>query len=105
MSDQICIDPLSDVLDLLRAEISERQRQLSADLIQQRTRDANATRLRKSLQPGRDIHGIAEQVIALHHDAADVNANAETHLLTGRSAGILAFERLLNRDGTLHGIY
>ena len=34
-------------------------------------------RFRKSLQPSRDIDGITEQVVTLHHNVADVDADAE----------------------------
>src|SRR5262249_1019595 len=69
------------------------------------TRDANPTRLCKRLQPGRDINGITESVFALHHDVADVNADAEPHLLIDRPIPILLGYRVLHGDGTLNGIH
>jgi hypothetical protein len=90
---------------VLFAEIGERQRQLGTDLIPQRTRDANPARLRKSLQPGRYIDGIAEPILALDYDVADVEPDAEPHLLTSRSIGILLGYGVLHRDGKLDGIY
>ena len=82
----------------------KRQGQLRPDLIPHRTRDANPARLRKSFQPGRDIDGIAEEIVALHDDVADVDADPKPHLLTDRSIRILLGYGVLHRDGTLHGI-
>jgi hypothetical protein len=42
-------------------------------------------RLCKSLQPGRDIDGIAKEIVGLNDNVADVDADAESHLLGGRS--------------------
>ena len=69
------------------------------------TRDANPARLRKSLQPGRDIDGIAEQVVALNDDVADVDADPKPHLLIGRSIRVLLSYGVLNFDGAFHGIH
>jgi hypothetical protein len=69
------------------------------------TRDANPTRLRKSLQAGRDIDGIAKEIVALNHDIANVHPDAEPHLLTGRSTLVLLGYGVLNLDSTLHGIH
>jgi hypothetical protein len=61
--------------------------------------------VRKSLQAGRDINPIAEEIVALHDDVADVHPDAEPHLLTGRPISILLFYSLLHFDSTLHGIH
>jgi len=45
-----------------------------------------------------------KEVVALNHDVADVNADAEPHLLIGRYSRILLGDRVLYRDSTLHGI-
>src|SRR6266404_6944100 len=68
------------------------------------TRDANSARLRKSLQAGRDIHGVAEEIVALNYDVADVDADAEPHLLADRSIRIRLRDGVLDRDSTLHGV-
>ena len=88
--DPVCLDRLSDILHLLLAEIDEPDRQLRPDVISNNTRNADAARLRQSLQAGGDIYAITKEVVALHHDVADVDANAKTHLLTGRSEFSLA---------------
>src|SRR6516165_3935989 len=96
---------MSDIFHPLLAEIDEGQGQLRSDVISDSTGNANPTRLRKSLQPSRDIDGIAEKVVALNDDVADVDSNAEPHLLTGRSIRILFGYGLLHSDGTLHSIH
>jgi len=54
------------------------------------TRDANPARLRKSLQTGRDIDGVAEEIVALNDDVTDVDADPKPHLLGDRSISIRA---------------
>jgi len=66
--------------------LTKPQGQLRPDLIPHRTRDANSARLRESLQAGSDVDGIAEEVVALNDDVADVDPDAEPHLLGGSSA-------------------
>src|SRR5216684_647415 len=79
-------------------------RQLCADLIPHYTRDANSARLRQSFQASRDIDGIAEEIVALNNDVADVDADPKPHLLADRSISILLGYGVLHRDSTLHGI-
>jgi hypothetical protein len=89
----------------LLTEISEDQGQFGAYMVLHNTGDANPTRFRKSFQPGRDIDGIAEEVVALNHDVADVERDPKPHLLTGRPIRILLGYGVLNRDGTLNGVH
>jgi hypothetical protein len=100
----VCLDRLTDILDLLWAEIDELHREFCPDIVSNNARHANPARLRKSFQPGRDIHGIAEEIVTLNDDVADVQPDPEPHLLTGRSISILLGYGLLNLDGTSHGI-
>src|SRR5262249_49851948 len=94
-----------NVLDALLPHVLEPVGKLVSDLITYHPRDANPTRLSKSLQPGRDINGVAEKIAALHDDAADVDADPKPHLLTDRSIRILFGHGPLNFDGTLDGIH
>ena len=95
----------SNVLDLLFAHIFEGIGEFVANLIPHHPRDANPTRLRKGLQPGRYVHGVAEQIVALNDDIADVDAYSKPHLLTGRSTRILLCNGFLYCDRTLHGVH
>jgi hypothetical protein len=67
--------------------------------------DANPTRLRESFQSGSDIDSIAEEIFALNHDIADVEPDAEPHLLTDRSIRVFLVYGFLHRDSTLHGVH
>src|SRR4029077_17857369 len=97
-SDPVCLDWLGDVFDLLRTEIDELDRKFCPDLVAHRARDTNSAWLCKNLQPGCDVNGIAEQIVALHHDVADMDADTEPHLLTGRSIRIRLRYGVLHRD-------
>src|SRR5262249_50293386 len=94
----------SDVLDATFTHVLERIREFVADLITYHPRNADSARLRKSLQPGRDINGVAEQVVALNYDVADMDADPKSHRLISRSIGVLLGYRVLNFDAALHGI-
>ena len=59
----------------------------------------------KSFQAGRDIDGIADEVVALNYDVGDVDADPKPHLLTGRSISILLVYGFLHCDSTLHSIH
>ena len=98
-------DRLSNILYPLGAKIDEGQRQLGPDVVPNNARDANCSRLRKGLQPGRDIDRIAKQVVALNHDVADMDADPVPHLLIRTSIRILFSDGVLHRDSRLHGIY
>ncbi len=73
-------------------------------MVSNSTRDANPARLRKSLQAGRDIYGVAEEIVALHDDVANMDADPEPHLLIDRSIRIRLRDRVLHLNSTLHGI-
>jgi hypothetical protein len=69
-----------------------------------RTGNANSALLAQSRRPGRDIHGIAEKVVALHHDVADVHPDPKSHLLIGRSIQIRLRYGFLHVNSTLHRV-
>jgi hypothetical protein len=58
-----------------------------------------------SFQAGRDIDGIAEEIVALNDDVAEVDADAETHLLAYRSIRVLLGYGVLHRDSAFHGVH
>jgi len=74
-------------------------------MLAHRPRHTNSTRLGKSLQPGRNIHCISEQVFSLHYDIADVDPDAKPHLLMGRSTRVRFGNGILHVDSTLHGVH
>jgi hypothetical protein len=97
-------DRLSDVLDLLIPEIIETQLQLVADVVARCAGDTNSARLCESFEAGCDVNAVAEQVLAVDDDIADVHADAELHRLVGGSAGIRSRNCCLHRDRALHSI-
>ena len=68
-------------------------------------RDANPTRLSKGLQPSGDVDPIAEKIVALNDNVADVDADPKPHLITGRPIRVLLGYGLLNLDSALYGIH
>src|SRR5258706_453863 len=66
-----------DVLHLLLPEIVENHRELVADLIADRPRNAQAAGLRQGFQPRRHVDAVAENVVRLDDDVADIDADAE----------------------------
>ena len=73
------IDPHrpGDVLDALLAHVLERVRQPVADLVAHRAGDADAAGLGQRLQPRRDIDAVAEDVVVLGDDVAEIDADAK----------------------------
>jgi len=74
-----CIDAdwTGDVFDLLLAHILERVGKLVADLVAHHSRDAHASRFSQYLQTSRHIHAVAENIITLGDDVAEIDPNAE----------------------------
>jgi hypothetical protein len=97
-------DHLSDVLDLLIAKVVERQRQLVADVIACRGRNADGAGIGERLQSGRDVHPVAKQIGAVNHDIADMHADPQLHRLIGAVVGIFCGYRDLHGDCALHSI-
>ena len=94
-----------NILDPLVPLVLEPVGQLIADLVPCYPRDADPARLRKGLQPRRDIDSITEEIIALNQDVPDVDADAEPHLLIGLFLRILLGYGVLHRDSTLRGTH
>ena len=80
--------------------------QFADDLLMQRTGDADVGRLRDLLQPRRHVDAVAEQVAAVNHHVAKIEANAELHAPFRREIGVSPFQIALDRDrcpDRLHG--
>ena len=83
-----------DVLQLDLALVHEAKIELVAHLLMHRACDGDATGLRDALDTRRDIHAVAHQVVALDHDVADMNADAQR-----QAASVVGF---LYRLGAAH---
>src|SRR5262249_28057843 len=77
-----------DVLELLYAQVLEREIELLVDLLVNRLRHADAARARDRLQSRRDVHAIAVDVVILHDHIAKVYADSGLHPLGWRAAGV-----------------
>src|SRR5215469_17088667 len=66
-----------DVLDLLLAEIRVGVIDPVSHLVSDDTADADPSCLGKGLQPRRDVHPIAEDILALSNDISEVDPDAE----------------------------
>ena len=89
-----------DVLQLRRAEIIDLQRDLAGGVLADAGGNADATRLGQRLQPRRDDHAIAQQIVALCHYLALMHADAQPQAVG------LGAQLLLDGDGAaqcLHG--
>ena len=91
-----------DVLDLLLAEIVERDIELVADFVAHDAADADAARFGETFEAGGEIDPVAENVAVLDDDVALVDADAEVDALVGRDAFVAFRHRALHLDRTAH---
>ena len=101
------IDPdrVGDVLELLSAEIGDREIEPPLDLPVGLLGQTDRARLGDALKPRCDIDAIAHQVaVALLDDVAQMNADAEFDAALGRQAGIALDHAALHLDRAAHRI-
>ena len=91
-----------DVLEVNLADIRESNADLAAHLGMDDVRGENAASRRLAFEAGRDIDAVAEYVVALDDDVAEIDADAK---LDGRLSGQIALtHRPLDRDGAFDRI-
>src|SRR4030095_10597737 len=88
-----------DVLDVLLAELLEGEAQFVENLIADHPAHAEPARLRQGLQAARDVDPVAEDVVAVDDDVADVDPHAKLETQIGRDAGIAFGHSALHIDG------
>src|SRR5208282_5040161 len=93
-----------DIIDLLLDAIGKHQRQLAAHLVAGKVRDAQTARLADRFKAGRDIHTVAEDVLTVDDDIADINADAEDNSLVLPVIVVAPDNAALNGDGAGHGV-
>ena len=101
------IDPdrLSDVLELGRAEIGDRQIEPPFHLPIGVLGEADRAGRGDPLQPRGDIDAVAHQVAVSFLDhVAEMDADAELDAAVVRHANIALDEAVLHRDGAAHGL-
>src|SRR6266700_1862757 len=91
-------------LDELLAQIVEHVGQLVVNLIAHGVRYADAARLGQRLQPGRDIHPVAENVSAIDDDVAEIDANAKSDAPLVGYIPIAVEDDALNLCGAAHRV-
>jgi hypothetical protein len=96
--------PPCDVLELLVAQILERGVELAAHLPIGVVGDQHGAGIGDSLQAGRDVDAITEDVAVLDDDIADVHADAEFDAPVVGDVRIAFGHTHLHGNGATHGI-
>ena len=82
---------IRNVLELSRAQVFELGRAAPLHLVTHGRRDTHATGLGDGLEPGGDVHAVAEEPVALDRDLAQVDPDAEVHATRGRQGLVAGF--------------
>ena len=94
-----------DVLDAVLADVVEGVRKLVPDLVSDHSGDANSTGLGECLQPCRDIHTVAEDVVFFDDHIAQIDPNAEPDATLLAHLRFAADHPALNLHSAAHGIH
>ena len=100
------VDPYGtrDVLDALLATIREPVGQLVANLVVDDAGNTDPAGLRQCFQPCSDIDAVAEDVVALDDDVAEIDADAEPNALLVGHFGLAVEHAALHLGGAAHGV-
>jgi len=85
------------------AERMEGERELVANLVVDAAGDADAAGLGGGLEARGDIDAVAEKVLVLHHNVAEIDADAKADLARGRQLVIEGAQGGLNIGGAADG--
>ena len=97
-------DRPADVLDLLLAEILEGDVEPVADLVAHRGRHADAAGFRHDFEPRGDVDAVAEDVVVLDDDVAEVDADAEDEAPRRAACPVAPRHASLEVDGAAHRV-
>jgi prevent-host-death family protein len=97
-------DRASDVLDILFALILERVGQLVANVVAHRPRNADAAGLGQCFEARGDIDAVAEDVVAVRDDIAEVDADAQPDAPLVGQIGLAVEHASLHLGGTAHRV-
>ena len=92
-----------NVFQRLLAAIEEFGLDLAPHLAEGVLRDADPARFGDTLKACREIDPVAEDILALDQDVAEVDADAPFHPAFAGNPGITLCHQLLKRDRALHG--
>ena len=93
-----------NVLDLLFTHVLEGEGKLVAYLVAHHAADADTTRLRQGFEASGHVDAVAEDVVAIDDDVAEIDANAELDARIGRHVGVAFGHLALHVDGAAHGV-
>ena len=82
--DAVDADRPGDVLELLLAVVDEADVEPAFGILLHARRHADAARLGQALEAGGHVHAVAEDVVVLDDDVADMDADAELDALVRR---------------------
>ena len=102
--DAVDADRPGDVLELLLAVVDEADIEPAFGILLHAGRHADAARLGQALEAGGHVHAVAEDVVVLDDDVADMHADAELDALVLGHLGIAGGHPALHVDGTTDGI-
>jgi hypothetical protein len=88
---------------LLKPFIDEAHVEAALGILLHAGGDANAAGIGEALQPRRHVDAVAEDVVLLDHDVADMDADTELDTLVRRDGGIALGHAALHVDGAAHG--
>ena len=95
---------MCDILDPLVALIRKVQLELVADLVADGRRTGDAAGRGEPLQPHRQVHAVAVEVVAVDDDVAEVDAHAKLEMPVLRHACVALGHAALDLDGTARGV-
>jgi hypothetical protein len=95
---------MSDVLDLLLAEILEDKGQPVAHVVMNRIGDEHPAGFGQGLDPGGDVDAVAIEVVALDDYVAEIDADAHFDAVVRTGGGVPLGHRLLHLDRAAHRI-
>ena len=95
---------LGDVFQRLLARRLVGEAELAPDAVMHGSGDADAAGLTHLLQPRRDVDAVAEDVVALDHDVAEVNADAEFQPAVLCPRGVAPTQIVLDLGGAGDGV-
>src|SRR5579863_585012 len=94
-----------NVFQLLRSEVLADEFDLAVDLPVGVVGDADAAGFGQSLKPHGDIDAVAEYIVLVDHDVADMHADPKLDFGLRRFAAILCGHHTLDLDGAARRIY
>jgi hypothetical protein len=93
-----------DVLQVVLAIVEESYVEPTLGILLDACRNGDAAGLCQRLQPRCDVDAIAEDIVLLDHNVADMDAHAELDAAIGGEFGIALRHLTLHVDGAAHGI-